>query len=193
MRTPNRYLNKQKTKFVNFATNSDKDVMFSLLPTFLFKKNIDLGFEISVNRFVFMWGTFQFTMDIGKRKYISSVLNWKTTGLDEFIIWARKNSMTGVDKTLLDNLFKHKPELELLIKKNHCSYHYIKIILIQEIKDFRANDSIVQKVKEEREISKLAPDAQLLVSTLKNIENGNQKKKEIDPLEQLGDTLGLKK
>ncbi|HCJ8468341.1 TPA: hypothetical protein NV714_002086 [Escherichia coli] len=175
-----------KNKFVSFAFWKNKEEMFSVFPGFFIEKNIDKGLEIVIDRYVFCLGRKRLEINTGIYSPRNTILNWKDSGLEDFIIWMRKNGNVNFNKNDVDNFLKENPEWKKLITISSCKNYYIKLLLAKAFEDF--NSKIVNKEKEKRAEGNLSSAANALLDALadKNEEDSN-----ISPLDRLGDLLNM--
>jgi hypothetical protein len=176
-----------KNKFVSFAFWKNKEEMFSVFPGFFIEKNIDKGLEIIINRYVFSLGRKRLEINTGIYSPRNTVLNWKDSGLEDFIIWMRKNGNVNFNKNDVDNFLKENPEWKKLITISSCKNYYIKLLLAKAFEDF--NSKIINKEKEKRTEGGLSSAANALLDALE--EDKNEEDSNISPLDRLGDLLNM--
>lgn len=176
-----------KNKFVSFTFWKNKEEMFSVLPGFFIEKNIDKGLEIVINRYVFSLGRKRLEINTGIYSPRNTILNWKDSGLEDFIIWMRKNGNVNFNKNNVETFLKENPEWKNLITISNCKNYYIKLLLAKAFEDF--NSKVVNKEKEKRTEGNLSSAANALLDALK--EDKNEEDLNLSPLDRLGDLLNM--
>lgn len=190
-RSRNYYIN--ANKFISFASWKNNEEMFSLFPSFFIQLNIDKGLEIQVNKYIFCLGKHRFEINTGVYTPRNKVLNWKSSGLEDFIVWIRKNVNAKFDKYDMEVFLNNSPEWKKIITQSNCNNHYIRILLAKELADFSNNkkEEIKPTTENKTKNSSIAKDA--LLSSLDSLGQNDIPKVPIDPLDQLGDALNISK
>lgn len=190
-RSRNYYIN--ANKFISFASWKNNEEMFSLFPSFFIQLNIDKGLEIQVNKYIFCLGKNRFEINTGVYTPRNKVLNWKSSGLEDFIIWIRKNVNAKFDKYDMEVFLNNSPEWKKIITQSNCNNHYIRILLAKELAEFSNNKKEETKPAAESKTknSSFAKDA--LLSSLNSLEESDMPDIPVDPLDQLGDALNISK
>lgn len=181
--------------FISFATWKNNEEMFSLFPGVFIKRNIDKGLEIQENRYViFLGGRRRFEITTGKYTPRNKILNWKSSGLEDFILWIRKNVNDSFNKYDMEIFLNNSPQWKKIITQSNCNNHYIRILLARELADFSTGKKEETKpvVNENKSKNSFAKNALLSsLDKLEKEENNEVLNDNIDPLDRLGDALSI--
>lgn len=139
-RTKNYYLTKRK--FISFASWKDSEDMFVIFPTIMCKRKQDRGLEVVLSQYLLMWGHRKIEIDLGSYFPRKKEYSWTRLKMDSFLDWTKKN----IDKTLtreyIEMVLEDNSALKKTLSKSDPGYHYMKLMLDNEIKKFKQLNDI---------------------------------------------------
>lgn len=114
-----------------------------LFPTIMYEKNIDLNVEVQVNRFIIGIGYYRWSFDYGVYNPIIEKRLWDKRGVSEFLVWAKSKTKSSWSGNDIDSVLTKNRALKRLIYTVGIEKHYIKIMLLREMIDFRNFSNII--------------------------------------------------
>lgn len=174
-RSKNYYLTIRK--FISFATWKDPSDMFVIIPTIMCKRKQDRGLEVVLSQYIFAWGRRKFEMDIGNYYPRHHDYSWKGLKMDTFLDWAKKNIDNTLTKEYIEIVLEDNQGLKKTLSQTSPNFHYMKLLLGNEIKKFKQLSDISPEMVKNGE--NMSPEEQALKNALDNDLDG------VDLLDQL--------
>lgn len=181
-------------KFISFAWWKNREDLFSIFPALLIEKNIDKGLEIKLNRYIFCLGKRRFEINTGVYNPRNTVLNWKDSALEDFILWMRKSGNENFGKNEVERFFAVNPEWKNLITITSCKNHYIRLLLAKALVDFNSASVVANKRKEKQQRSetlRVSPAESALLDSLRDDHTEESIDVDLSPLDKLGGFMNI--
>lgn len=173
-------------KFVSFATWKDPSDMFVIFPTVMCKRKQDRGLEVVLSQYIWAWGRRKVEMDIGNYYPRRSEYSWKGLKMDVFLEWAKKNIDPTLTKEYIEIVLEDNPGLKKTLSKTNPGFHYMKLLLANEIRRFKQLSDISPEMVKNGE--NMSPEEQALKHALDYNDNDS-----VDLLDQLSSVVQQEK
>lgn len=117
---------------------------FFIIPSIMYEKNIDLNVDVKVNRLIIAIGYHRWSFDFGFYNPILPKKIWDKSGVDDFLSWAKLKTDNNYNWTIKDieSVLNLNKKLKELIYTVGIKKHYIRLILLRDMLNFRNNLNI---------------------------------------------------
>lgn len=133
MRTPNKFF--LKNRFTNMARWIERDGPMLLWPSAWVEWNLEPVLGVFIHRWTFAVGRARLQIDWGRweRRDPRALIDWRASGLDGFLTWAKKTFGQTWGRTDIERLFKDRPEWRHLVGLGDARAHYVRLLLAREL------------------------------------------------------------
>lgn len=133
MRTPNRFF--LGNRFISAARWIEHDGPFLLWPAAWVEWGLEPVLSVRVHRWTLGVGRARVQLDWGvwNRRDPKALIDWRASGLDGFLAWARSAFSQSWGRGDLDRLFRERPEWRALVGLGDGRAHYIRLLLAREL------------------------------------------------------------